>query len=182
MIICSLGQCFAPRFRLKPFAARPRAMADRKRAELAAAVDEIVEAVTEVGFAGVMEGPSPLKTMVELHKLNDSTNLSKLLSALDETATRTMSARNVSFPELVVASQLLLDIEGPAAAPEDSPLESEVRAPAVLRLLTCRNHQTDNAEEARAVRGERKALCVRAGLEGPRPECYQQQSPRSTVA
>ncbi|GFR41647.1 hypothetical protein Agub_g2384 [Astrephomene gubernaculifera] len=115
-------------------------MADRRRAELAESVTDACEGLTQCGFLGLMETPV-LKVFSELHKLHDTEQLSNLIAALEDSAARMMSRKAApSFPELMVLSQLLLDVEGPAAPPEgaDSPLDSEFRSlSANLRLALC---------------------------------------------
>ncbi|KXZ41445.1 hypothetical protein GPECTOR_464g377 [Gonium pectorale] len=115
-------------------------MADRRRAELAETVADACEGLAECGFSGLMEVPV-LKVFTELHKLNDTEQISKLLAALEDTATRMVSAKGPpSFPDMMVLSQLLLDVEGPAAPPDgtDSPLDPEFRTlSANLRLALC---------------------------------------------
>lgn len=156
-------------------------MADKKRAELAALVEDACEGLAECGFLGIMETPV-MRVFSDLHKLNDTTNLSKFLAAFEDAATRTISAKKpASFPELMgafpaqsralqglfsapapapqttahtiaqplpvphlicpilpclhiafpltVLSQLLQDVEGPAAPPEgdDSPVAAEFK-------------------------------------------------------
>ncbi|PNW83983.1 hypothetical protein CHLRE_04g213050v5 [Chlamydomonas reinhardtii] len=105
-------------------------MADKKRAELAALVEDACEGLAECGFLGIMETPV-MRVFSDLHKLNDTTNLSKFLAAFEDAATRTISAKKpASFPELMVLSQLLQDVEGPAAPPEgdDSPVAAEFKS------------------------------------------------------
>ncbi|KAG2444042.1 hypothetical protein HYH02_009240 [Chlamydomonas schloesseri] len=105
-------------------------MADKKRAELTALVDDACEGLQECGFLGIMETPV-MRVFSDLHKLNDTTNLSKLLSAFEDAATRAISSKApVSFPECMVLSQLLQDVEGPAAPPEgdDSPMAAEFKS------------------------------------------------------
>ncbi|KAG2426659.1 hypothetical protein HXX76_012970 [Chlamydomonas incerta] len=72
-----------------------------------------------------------MRVFCDLHKFNDTTNLSKLLAAFEDAATRMISAKKpASFPELMVLSQLLQDVEGPAAPPEgdDSPVAAEFKS------------------------------------------------------
>ncbi|KAG2500406.1 hypothetical protein HYH03_001977 [Edaphochlamys debaryana] len=118
-------------------------MADRKRAELAEQVEDACEGLQECGFMGLMETPV-LKVFTELHKMNDTTQLGKLVGGLEEACTRAISAKTPpEFPELMVLSQLLQDVEGPAAPPEESPLEPDFKTLAAslrLALLTHLQH------------------------------------------
>ncbi|PNH09321.1 hypothetical protein TSOC_004066 [Tetrabaena socialis] len=124
-------------------------MADRRRAELVELVADACEAVNADGFPGLMEQPV-LKIFTELHKLNQTTELSKLLSSLEDAATRQISSRAPpGFPDLMVIATLLLDVLGPAGPPEgaDSPLD-----PACIVLLR------DKAWELSALRKQVEAL------------------------
>ncbi|GIL64661.1 hypothetical protein Vafri_18567 [Volvox africanus] len=115
-------------------------MADSKRAELAAVVADACEGLADCGFLGLIETPV-LKTLTDLHKFNDTERLTTFIGGMEGAATRMISAKAPpGFPELMVVSQLLLDVEGPGAPPEgaDSPLDPEFRSlGANLRLALC---------------------------------------------
>ncbi|EFJ47756.1 hypothetical protein VOLCADRAFT_120941 [Volvox carteri f. nagariensis] len=115
-------------------------MAAAKREELAAIVADACEGLADCGFLGLIETPV-LKTLTDLHKFNDTERLSTLIAAMEEAATRMISAKAPpGFPELMVVSQLLLDVEGPGAPPDgtESPLDSDFRSlGANLRLALC---------------------------------------------
>ncbi|GLC42347.1 hypothetical protein PLESTB_000656900 [Pleodorina starrii] len=115
-------------------------MADSKRAELVATVTDACEGLAECGFLGLLETPV-LQTFTNLHKFNDTERLTDLIAALEGAATRMISAKAPpGFPELMVVSQLLQDVDGPGAPPEgaDSPLDPEFKSlSANLRLALC---------------------------------------------
>lgn len=76
-------------------------MADSKRAELIATVADACEGLADCGFLGLLEAPV-LKILTDLHKLNDTERLSEFIGALEEAATRMISAKAPpGFPELM---------------------------------------------------------------------------------